>query len=160
MPKITKASFARAKSALGIKKVTKKNIGRIAKKASGGGKSRVKSTKGNKKQTGSKRKLTRRKNWGKRKKKQFTLPLAPIIGLGVGLAGPIKDIMDGEVEYAMNKLKYSYLGLMPDNTFKPEALMSGLVPLIVGGLVHKFVGGAPLNLNRMLASANVPVIRI
>jgi len=102
--------------------------------------------------------MTRRKRG--RGKRKFTLPIAPIVGLAAGLAAPVKDLMDGEPEYAMNKLKYSYLGLTPDNVFKPEALMSGLVPLVVGCLVHKFVGGAPLNLNRMLASANVPVIRI
>lgn len=99
----------------------------------------------------------RRKKRGKRK---FTIPIAPIIGLAAGLAGPIKDLMDGEVEFAVNKLKYAYLGLDTDNNFKAEALMNGLVPLVVGGLVHKYVGGAPLNLNRMLAAANVPIIRI
>ena len=96
----------------------------------------------------------------KRGKRKFTIPIAPIIGLGVGLAGPAKDLMDGNVEYAVNKLKYSYLGLTPDNQFKPEALLNGLVPLIAGVLVHKFVGGPPLNVNRMLARANVPIIRI
>ena len=101
--------------------------------------------------------MAKRKKRGKRK---FTIPIAPIIGLMAGLAGPIKDLMDGEVEYAVNKLKYSYLGLTETNEFKAEALMSGLVPLVVGGLVHKYVGGAPLNLNRMLAAANVPIIRI
>ncbi|MBA7531061.1 hypothetical protein ES705_23272 [subsurface metagenome] len=96
----------------------------------------------------------------KRAKRKFTIPIAPIVGLAAGLAGPIKDLMDGEPEYAVNKLKYSYLGLTPDNVFKAEALMSGLFPLIMGGLVHKFIGGPPLNLNRMLAQANVPIIRI
>jgi len=96
----------------------------------------------------------------KRAKRKFTIPLAPIIGLGVGIAPAIKDLMDGEPELAINKLKYSYLGLDLQNNFKPEALMNGLVPLIVGALVHKFVGGPPLNMNRMLAQANVPVIRI
>lgn len=102
-------------------------------------------------------KMTKKKKRGKRK---FTIPIAPIIGLGVGIAPAVKDLMDGEVEFAMNKLKYSYLGLTPDNTFKPEALLSGLVPLVLGALVHKFVGGAPLHMNRMLAQANVPIIRI
>jgi hypothetical protein len=96
----------------------------------------------------------------KRGKRKFTIPIAPIVGLMAGLAGPIKDLMDGEVEFAVNKLKYSYLGLDETNKFKPEALMSGLAPLIAGALVHKFVGGPPLNLNRMLAQANVPIIRI
>lgn len=102
-------------------------------------------------------KVAKKKKRGSRK---FTIPIAPIVGLMAGLAGPIKDLMDGETEYAVNKLKYSYLGLDENNNFKAEALMSGLVPLIMGGLVHKFIGGPPLNLNRMLAAANVPIIRI
>lgn len=105
------------------------------------------------------RKMARRKG-RKRGARKFTLPIAPIIGLGVGLAPAIKDVMDGEYEMAVNKLKYSYLGLDLENKFKLEALMNGLVPLIVGGLIHKFVGGAPINMNRMLASANVPILRI
>jgi len=96
----------------------------------------------------------------KKAKRKFTLPLAPLIGLAVGLAGPAKDLIDGEYEYAVNKLKYSYLGLTPDNQFKLEGLLSGLLPLAMGCLIHKFVGGAPINANRMLAAANVPVIRI
>lgn len=96
----------------------------------------------------------------KKAKRKFTLPIAPIIGLAVGIAPAIKDVADGEYEMAVNKLKYSYLGLDLNNKFKPEALMNGLVPLIVGGLVHKFIGGPPINMNRMLASAGVPVIRI
>ena len=96
----------------------------------------------------------------KRGSRKFTIPIAPVVGLMAGLAGPIKDLMDGEVDFAVNKLKYSYLGITPDGTFKAEALMSGLFPLIIGGLVHKYVGGAPINMNRMLAAANVPIIRI
>ena len=162
MARITKASFARAQKALGIKKVTKKNIGRIAKRAAAGGSSSKKTRKGKSKGskvTRSYTKVARRKG-RRRGSRKFTIPIAPIVGLAAGLAGPIKDLMDGEVEFAVNKLKYSYLGLDTENKFKPEALMSGLAPLIVGGLVHKFVGGPPLNLNRMLAQANVPIIRI
>lgn len=102
-------------------------------------------------------KMAKKKKRGKRK---FTIPIAPVVGLMAGLAGPIKDLMDGEVDFAVNKLKYSYLGITPDGVFKAEALMSGLFPLIIGGLVHKYVGGAPINMNRMLAQANVPIIRI
>ena len=96
----------------------------------------------------------------KRGKRGFTIPIAPIVGLAAGLAGPLKDVIDGNIEFAVNKLKYSYLGLDTSNNFSLDGLMSGLVPLVAGGLVHKFVGGAPLNLNRMLAAANVPIIRI
>jgi hypothetical protein len=160
MARITKASFARAQKALGIKKVTKKNIGRIAKRAAAGGSSSKKTRKSVKSTVTKRRNTVPRRKGRRRGSRKFTIPIAPIVGLAAGLAGPIKDLMDGEVEFAVNKLKYSYLGLDTENKFKPEALMSGLAPLIVGGLVHKFVGGPPLNLNRMLAQANVPIIRI
>ena len=129
-----------------------KNLGSKAKKST------RKSVKGT--VTKRRRNTVARRKGRRRGSRKFTIPIAPIVGLAAGLAGPIKDLMDGEVEFAVNKLKYSYLGLDETNKFKPDALMSGLVPLIVGGLVHKFVGGSPLNLNRMLAQANVPIIRI
>jgi len=103
------------------------------------------------------RRYRRKRRRGARK---FTLPIAPLVGLGVGIAPAIKDVMDGNIDMAVNKLKYSYLGLTPDNKFKVEGLMSGLVPLALGCAVHKFIGGPPINANRMLAAANVPIIRI
>ena len=93
-------------------------------------------------------------------KRKFTLPMAPIIGLVVGIAPAIQPLMDGDYEGAVDILKFNYLGITHDNKFNVEGLMKGLLPLIAGGLVHKFVGGAPLNINRMLASAGVPIVRI
>ncbi|MBA7528946.1 hypothetical protein ES705_21138 [subsurface metagenome] len=147
----------------GITPQGKKFMGKMsaeaARKKAGSSRSRSAGSKTStsRKSTRRRGKLTKKRRRGSRK---FTIPIAPVIGLAAGLAGPIKDLMDGEVEFAVNKLKYSYLGLDTENKFKPDALMSGLVPLVVGGLVHKFVGGPPLNLNRMLTAANVPVIRI
>jgi len=45
-------------------------------------------------------------------------------------------------------------------TFNAQRMKRGLVPLIIGALVHKLVGGAPLNVNRALGAARVPFIRI
>lgn len=107
---------------------------------------------------------------GKKRKKRaarkFTLPIAPIVGLLAGLAGPqgdspIQYALDGDYESAIARLSKSYTGYDPNTgKWEPHLMTAGLVPLLIGGLVHKFVGGAPLNMNRMLASANVPVIRI
>jgi len=44
--------------------------------------------------------------------------------------------------------------------FNAQRMKRGLVPLIIGAIVHKFVGGAPLNVNRALGAARVPFIRI
>lgn len=81
MAKLTKASFARAQKALGIKKVTKKNIGRIARKARGGStrsKSRVTRRKTPARR---KRRMARRKNKGSRRR---TLSLGVVT---VGIVG-------------------------------------------------------------------------
>jgi len=113
-----------------------------------------------------KRKMTKKKT---RRSRSMTIPLAPVIGLGVGLTsspagysnGAIGFLMKGQIEYAMRALSMNFLGYEPANgTFRIERLGGGLFPLILGGLVHKFVGGSPLNLNATLGRARVPLIRI
>ena len=100
----------------------------------------------------------------KKRSRKFTLPIAPLAGLAVGMAMPIGELMAGNIPRAIDYLAYNYLGIAGTTTgqisFNPDGMKNGLLPLVVGGLVHKFVGGAPLNLNRMLAAAGVPVIRI
>lgn len=102
-------------------------------------------------------KMAKKKKRGPRK---FTLPLAPIIGLLAGIGPAIGPAMAGDIDGTVNILKFNYLGLTYDNKFEVGGLMKGLFPLIMGGAIHKFVGGAPLNVNRMLAAANVPILRI
>jgi len=97
----------------------------------------------------------------KRGARKFTLPIAVIAGLGAGLALPINWALAGNYNEAFYTLSRSYTGYDPvGGTWNPESLKHGLLPLVIGGLVHKFVGGPPLNLNKMLAAANVPVLRI
>lgn len=97
----------------------------------------------------------------RRRSKKFTIPLAPIAGLASGLAEPIGHIMQGQVPEAMNDLVRNYTGIEPaTGKFHMSYIQKGLVPLIAGLMIHKFVGGPPLNANKVLASANVPFIRI
>lgn len=97
----------------------------------------------------------------KRGPRKFTIPLAPILGLAAGLAKPLQFLLAGQVEYAVIEATRNYTGYdMQAQSFWAPNLMKGLVPLLIGLGVHKFVGGAPLNANRMLAAANVPIIRI
>ena len=115
-----------------------------------------------------KRKLARRKK--RRRSGSMTLPLAPLIGLGAGLAGGstwsggnsvISRLTEGDFEDAMKIAAYHYLGYDINlGKFEVQGLMTGIMPLVVGALIHKFVGGAPLNVNRMLAAARVPLVRI
>lgn len=97
----------------------------------------------------------------KRRKRQFTVPLAPIAGLAAGMHGPIVAAMAGDMDSALNQLSRNYAGYdINTKDFKIERLANGVVPLVIGVMVHKFVGGSPLNLNRTLAAAGVPFVRI
>lgn len=97
----------------------------------------------------------------KRGKRQFTLPLAVLGGLAAGLVEPAVKVMEGSYESAVHKVVHNYTGYsIGAKRWEPEGLMRGLVPLLIGAAVHKYVGGPPMNVNRMLASANVPIIRI
>lgn len=93
-------------------------------------------------------------------KKGFTLPLAVIGGLAAGVAPAIQSAMSGDFNLAARDLLYSYTGIGIDNQFSLEGLKRGLIPLAAGVLIHKFVGGSPINVNRVLANAGVPFIRI
>jgi len=104
------------------------------------------------------------RNVAKRKTKRrrsFTIPLAPIIGFA---AAP--DVRKG-FEAATkgdwgNSLKFfgQVIGVGADGRFRFDLLKNNMFPIIVGLLVHKFVGGRPLNLNQVLARSGIPLVRI
>ena len=102
---------------------------------------------------------------GRRSRK--TIPLAPVLGIAAGFVSsttgpsPVQYFMDGNIEYALAALSQNYLGYDPIcGDFNIKRMASGLLPAVIGLLVHKFVGGPPLNLNRTLAAAGVPLFRI
>jgi len=113
------------------------------------------------------RRYSRKKS---RRSRKFTVPLAPVLGIMGGLVSPstwsggnsvLGQLMKGEIEDAGKIALYHYLGVNSyTGGFEIDGLKTGLVPLIMGALVHKFVGGSPLNVNRMLAAANVPLLRV
>ena len=99
----------------------------------------------------------------KRRSRKMSIPLAPIGGLIAGMAVPAQLFLRGDIQNAVNVLVENYTGVAGATTsphFDMDKLKNGLVPLVAGLLVHKFVGGAPLNLNRTLAAAGVPLLRI
>ncbi|MBA7531859.1 hypothetical protein ES705_24083 [subsurface metagenome] len=107
----------------------------------------------------------RRKNKmakSKRRSRKFTIPLAPVAAILAVVAKPAQKAVDGDLEGAAAELSARLIGYNPQSgqTDLMYAAENGWAPLLLGALVHKFIGGAPLNLNRMLAAANVPVIRI
>lgn len=96
----------------------------------------------------------------RRGKKKFTIPLAPIAGLlaAPAISAGIHRALEGDM-YGVAFEAQKFLGVS-GGKFNAAYLIENISPIIIGCLVHKFVGGAPLNLNKMLASAGVPFVRI
>lgn len=91
----------------------------------------------------------------------MTIPLAPIIGL---IASPainksITGVLAGDLQAPMRWLP-NLVGVWADGSFHMDTLMANMTPIAAGLLVHKFIGGWPLNLNRTLGAARVPFLRI
>lgn len=100
--------------------------------------------------------MARRK---RRRSSGMTIPVAPLIGF----AGPILEAyskwgptVDAVNYYSQSMTGYDFIG----GTFDIQRAKRGLMPLVIGMLIHKFVGGAPLNLNRTLAASKIPFLRI
>ena len=98
----------------------------------------------------------------KRAKRKFTIPLAPVAAIIAVVAKPAQLAIDGNYEGAAAELGARVVGynFQSSEMDLMYAAKNCWLPLLLGGLVHKFIGGSPLNVNRMLADANVPVIRI
>jgi len=94
-------------------------------------------------------------------KRKLNIPLALVAGVAAGVADPIQRVLNGNISGALRHLAMHYTGIDPETgSFKLDNLKIGLLPLVAGVLVHKFVGGSPLNVNKALANAGVPFIRI
>lgn len=98
----------------------------------------------------------------KRAKRKFTIPLAPVAAIVATVAKPAQLAIDGDYEAAAAELGSRVVGynFQSGELDLMYAAKNCWLPLLLGGLIHKFIGGPPLNVNRMLAAANVPVIRI
>ncbi len=122
------------------------------------------STRGNPKNKKTKRSSNPKKGGNKRMGRKLTIPLALVGGLAAGTAVAIDRVMKGNIVGALDDVAFKYAGVAGVQSGSPhfvlEGLKQGLVPLIIGALIHKFVGGAPLNVNRTLASSGIPFIRI
>ena len=105
------------------------------------------------------RKMARKR---RRRRNSMTIPIAPILGLAAGSLNEfvLGRALSGDFVGAGKAAVHRYIGIDGNGQFDVNMLAQGLGPLVIGLLVHKFVGGAPLNANRMLAAAGVPFIRI
>jgi len=99
-------------------------------------------------------------------KKSFTLPIAVVAGFAPGVGklyyhATHNDHGQGNAISNMGvEAGRIFIGIDPrDGKFSTAFLGMGLMPAIMGILVHKVVGGK-FGVNRALASAGIPFIRL
>jgi hypothetical protein len=91
--------------------------------------------------------------------KKMTLPLAVIAGLLPGVAVTATAVKNSGWMMGTRVLGLSYTGFdYQTGTFSLNSMKSGLLPLFIGTLVHKAAG--MLGINRAIAGAGIPIIRI
>jgi hypothetical protein len=108
-----------------------------------------------------KRVTRRRRYFNKivRRTKKMTLPLAVIAGLAPGIATTAVTVKNSGWQMGTRILGMSYTGFdYQTGQFSLNSMKTGLLPLAVGTVVHKAAG--MLGINRALAAAGIPLIRI
>jgi len=93
-------------------------------------------------------------------RKKMTIPLAPVVGFaGTILGGEmIPAIQNGNVVEMAKWLKYNLTGVYPEGNFNFQGLIQNWTPTIIGMGVH--IAANKFGLNRMLANAKVPYVRV
>jgi len=95
-----------------------------------------------------------------RRRAGFTLPLAVVGGFMPLGCHALQDFKEGGAIQVGKGVCQRTTGYVVDaGTFHWPSLNQGLWPIVLGILVHKLVGGT-LGVNRALARAKVPVLRI
>jgi hypothetical protein len=116
-------------------------------------------TKASSKPTTKRRTNTMARKTKRRSTRNFKIPVATLVGLGVGMVDPLMKLYHQDVRGAMADLSYRYVGYnLPSKRLDFGGLQQGLLPLVIGALVSKYVGGRPLNLNRYLSG--IPLIKL
>jgi len=106
------------------------------------------------------RRSTSLRRGGRRVAKKLTLPMGLLAGLAPGVTRTAQTFQANGAQAAANEALAIYSGFDTEtNSFSMSNLSLGLVPLLVGWGLHKFVGGG-LGINRALAQARVPLIRL
>ena len=96
---------------------------------------------------------------GRRSKPGMTIPIAVTAGILAGMKRPISFALKGRWEDAVNVTSRYYTGWDPDKRqWEYTDMKVGVVPLVVGVLVHKLA--SKLGVNKMIARAGIPIIRI
>jgi hypothetical protein len=90
----------------------------------------------------------------------MTFPLAVIAGLAPGAARAIDGFKRDGVRGAGYTLANDFTGYDPyQGKWSLTEMRRGLLPLAIGIMVHKVVGGK-LGVNRALAASGIPYIRL
>ena len=95
----------------------------------------------------------------KRSKRGFKLSLAIVAGLLPGVTNVYDGFKEGGLKGAGDTASMVYLGYDPiQGDWRPSMMWMGLYPLALGLIIHKAAG--MLGVNRMLANAGIPVVRV
>lgn len=102
-----------------------------------------------------------------RRKTSFTVPISVVAGFAPGLSKVFYHFTNPGVHGATNGIEAAgieasriYTGYDPrTGRWNASLLGLGTIPILIGGLVHKFIGGK-LGVNRMLAASRIPFIRL
>jgi len=94
-------------------------------------------------------------------KKSFTIPLAVVGGFVPPVAGTVATFQaTGDIQTAGNYMTRVLTGYdIATNRFSLGNMKAGLLPIGLGILVHKYVGGI-MGVNRALAAAGMPILRL
>jgi len=96
----------------------------------------------------------------RRKAKGFTIPVAAVAGFMPLLGVAHTSFKQGGVELVGHNLVSNLTGYdVPTKTWSFDYMQKGTIPIVAGLLAHKFIGGK-LGVNRMLANAGVPLLRV
>lgn len=118
------------------------------------------SKRGSRKKSSKKRSVSRMPKKKRRYRRTLTIPLAPLMGIIPMVDEAVNSAMKGDWNMALRHLQWHVLGIDSTGKFHIDKAISNFIPLVIGLLIHKFVGGSPLNLNRTLARHKIPLIRI
>jgi len=97
---------------------------------------------------------------GKHKRGKTTVSVAVIAGFTPSLLAAYEGFKGAGVTGVGYSLCHSFTGYNPHaKEWNLSGLRNGLLPVVAGLLVHKFVGGQ-LGINRALGKAGIPLLRI
>ena len=94
------------------------------------------------------------------RRRQVTLPMATLLGIGAPILMEKDNMLAGNWNTVATNLAWKFTGFnFSTGQWDPKGLMYGAVPAVAGVMISKFIGGN-LGVNRKLASAGVPLLRL